>query len=193
MLRWFRSVLLIASALLLVARPAPGMETERDQQRGRGALTAAVSEALRISSPAFGAGAAIPRRYSGEGEDLSPPLSWSDPPEGTRSFALVCDDPDAPSSRPWVHWVAYAIPASARGLPEAATEGLVHGRNDFGRRAYGGPMPPPGHGVHHYRFRLYALDGEIAAGPGLSKAELLCAMEGKVLAEATLVGTYERP
>jgi Raf kinase inhibitor-like YbhB/YbcL family protein len=149
-------------------------------------------KALYLTSPVFAANGPIPRRYTGEGEDVSPPLSWSGVPTHSKELALICDDPDAPQPTPWVHWVAYAIPPMLTGLPENAHENVIEGRNDFGRRGYNGPMPPPGHGVHHYHFRLYALDQSLQRGPGITKQQLLEAISGHVLAEGELVGTYER-
>jgi hypothetical protein len=152
---------------------------------------------VRLESSAFRDGAPIPATHSRDGGDVSPPLSWTDPPAGTRSFALVCDDPDAPRGT-WVHWVLWDIPAAARSLAEGAGSsekpagGGVHGSNDFEERRWGGPAPPRGHGVHHYRFHLYALDAELTLKPGATRAALDDAMKGHVLADATLVGTYRR-
>jgi Raf kinase inhibitor-like YbhB/YbcL family protein len=148
--------------------------------------------AIQVSSSAFEPGGVIPRKHTGEGQDVSPPLTWADVPEGTREIALICDDPDAPTPRPFVHWVVYKIPADRSGLPEGSTQGALEGENDFGGTGYGGPMPPRGHGVHHYRFKVYALDAELEAAAGLTKDRLLEAMEGQILAEGELVGTYER-
>ena len=147
---------------------------------------------IEVSSPAFEAGATIPKRYTGEGQDVSPPLRWSRLPEGTRELAIICDDPDAPGQKPFVHWVLYKIPADRRELPEGSTEAALEGRNDFGGTGYGGCMPPRGHGVHHYHFKVYALDTELDAPAGLSKDELLSAMEGHILDAGELVGTCER-
>jgi Raf kinase inhibitor-like YbhB/YbcL family protein len=147
---------------------------------------------IQVSSPAFEPGGTIPRKYTGEGQDLSPPLAWSGLPGGTRELALVCDDPDAPTSKPFVHWVVYKIPADLSGLPEGGARGALEGENDFGGTGYGGPMPPRGHGTHRYRFKVYALDAELGVAGGLTKDELLRAMEGHVLAQGELVGTYER-
>ncbi len=155
---------------------------------------------LTVSSSAFGHNEAIPTKYTGEGQDVSPALSWSGVPAGTRELALICDDPDAPRAEPWVHWVIYKIPPGGTGLPQnvAKTEtlatpaGAVQGTNSWGRVGYGGPMPPPGHGVHHYHFKLYALDSPLDLGPGATKDELLAAMQGHILAQGELVGTYER-
>ncbi len=147
---------------------------------------------MKLESPAFKDGQPIPRRHTGEGEDLSPALAWSGVPPGTKEFALVCDDPDAPREKPWVHWVLYGIPAGTTGLKEASKGVGVDGKNDFGRPGYGGPMPPKGHGIHHYRFRLYTLDAALDLGPGATKDQLLAALKGHILAETELVGTYER-
>ncbi len=158
---------------------------------------------LSITSPAFTQGHPIPKKYSGEGEDISPPLSWSGVPENAKELALICDDPDAPSPQPWVHWVIYKIPADAKGLPEAIPRrpqlqepaGAVQGKNSWpsgDTLGYRGPMPPPGHGVHHYYFRLYAVDRQLDQPPGLSKNALLESIRGHVLAEGVLMGTYQR-
>lgn len=111
-------------------------------------------------------------------------------PEGTRELALICDDPDAPSAEPWVHWLLYALPADSDGLAAGESGGGVEGVNGWSRSGYRGPMPPRGHGVHHYHF--YALDAPLDLGARASKVQLLRAMEGHVLACGELVGTYER-
>ncbi|MNK99002.1 putative kinase inhibitor protein [compost metagenome] len=147
---------------------------------------------MDLRSPAFENGEPIPPRYTCEGENLSPPLAWSGVPEKARAMALVLDDPDAPA-KVWVHWVLYNLPPDAGMLPEG-TQGLKatarEGRNDFGDLGYGGPCPP--RGTHRYRFRLFALDEHLDVGEGCSKSELLTAMEGHVLAEAELTGTYAK-
>src|ERR1700736_854590 len=126
---------------------------------------------IELTSTAFREGEPIPKLYTGDGKDLSPPLKWTDPPAGTKSFALVCDDPDAPRGT-WVHWVLFDLPATATGLPagvptsEELPSGGVQGRNDYGDIGWGGPQPPRGHGVHHYGFRLYALDAPLSLAPG---------------------------
>ncbi|MHB0980266.1 MAG: YbhB/YbcL family Raf kinase inhibitor-like protein [Thermoleophilia bacterium] len=155
---------------------------------------------ITIDSSSFAHGGAIPRRYTGDGEDVSPPLKWTGIPEGARELALIVDDPDAPRAEPWVHWVVYKIPADADGLGEDAAgsngaalpAGALQGRNDFGATGYGGPAPPRGHGTHHYHFTLYALDIPLDVAPGADKLGLLTAMEGHILARGELVGTYER-
>jgi Raf kinase inhibitor-like YbhB/YbcL family protein len=145
---------------------------------------------LRLQSNAFEHGEPIPRRHGCEGEDLSPPLAWSGVPEGTRSLALVVDDPDAPAGT-FTHWLGWGIDAAAERLGEG--EGTpVEGRNDFGTSGYRGPCPPPGHGRHRYSFRLYALDSDLGLPHGSDKRELERALEGHTLAVVELVGTYER-
>lgn len=148
--------------------------------------------AIEVSSPAFSPGGSIPKKHTGEGPDISPALTWTGLPEGTKEVALICDDPDAPRPEPWVHWVVYKIPATQTGLPEGSVQGALEGENDFGRTGYDGPMPPKGHGVHHYHFKVYALDADLEAGAGLTKDQLLEAMRGHVIAEGELIGTYKR-
>lgn len=145
---------------------------------------------LRISSPAFGGHGQIPGRHTGDGEDVSPPLEWTGVPEGTRAFALVVHDPDAPLVDGFTHWVTYGIPGDATGLPEGGGN-AVHGTNSFGNEAYNGPAPPPGHGPHHYYFWVYALDAEVDLPPGLDRRALLERIEDHVLEQARVIGTYE--
>ena len=154
---------------------------------------------MKLVSPAFAPKGEIPTRYTCEGDDLSPPLRWSGVPAGTKSLALVVDDPDAPDprapKRTWVHWVLYGIPASATGIEEGAPAdelpaGTRVGTNDWGRTDYGGPCPPIGR--HRYFHKLYALDVDLAELRSTTKADLEKAMAGHVLAQAELVGTYEK-
>jgi Raf kinase inhibitor-like YbhB/YbcL family protein len=143
-----------------------------------------------LESSAFENAEAIPSRHSCEGEDVSPPLRWTNVPEGTRSLALVVDDPDAPGGV-FTHWIAWGLDPAAGELDEGeSAPGEV--RNDFSTTGYRGPCPPPGHGRHRYVFRLYALNAEFELGAGAAKAELEQAIEGHVLTTAELVGTYER-
>lgn len=150
---------------------------------------------IKLASSAFQQRGNIPKIYTGEGDDVSPPLSWSDAPEGTRSFALFCHDPDAPlvtsGAYGFVHWVLYNIPASAMQLAED-NKSYTSGVNSFGRDGYGGPMPPEGHGIHHYFFWILALDAEPDLESGLSMEELLIAIEPIVIGMNRLVGTYSR-
>ncbi|MFQ5945296.1 MAG: YbhB/YbcL family Raf kinase inhibitor-like protein [Anaerolineae bacterium] len=151
---------------------------------------------LEISSAAFTAGGEIPREHTCDGADLSPPLSWTQSPQGTDSLAVICDDPDAPMGT-WVHWVLFNLPGDLMSLPQGVdtspslAEGWRQGRNDFGRTGYGGPCPPPGP-AHRYYFKLYALDGSLELDAGATKAQLLEAMEGHVLAQAEVMGRYAR-
>jgi Raf kinase inhibitor-like YbhB/YbcL family protein len=148
----------------------------------------------------FKNGEPIPPAYTADGLDVSPPLEWTHIPDGTQQYALICDDPDAPRSEPWVHWVVHAIPAVTAGLREGVPpdetlqdpEGAQQGLNDFGRIGYGGPAPPKGHGPHRYRFRLYALDAPLKLPRRATKQQVLDAMQGHVLDVGELVGTYER-
>ncbi|HYZ79472.1 MAG TPA: YbhB/YbcL family Raf kinase inhibitor-like protein [Gaiellaceae bacterium] len=143
-----------------------------------------------LESGAFQNAQAIPSRHSCEGDDVSPPVRWTNVPEGTRSLVLVVDDPDAPGGV-FTHWLAWGLDPAAEGLGEGEPAPR-EGRNDFGTSGYRGPCPPPGHGRHRYVFRLYALDTDVPLGPGATKAELEGATEGHVLTTAELVGTYER-
>jgi Raf kinase inhibitor-like YbhB/YbcL family protein len=159
---------------------------------------------MRLTSPDFKDQETIPARYTGEGEDISPPLEWSDVPEGCQSFVLLCQDPDAPTKpggeHPYVHWLIYNIsPATTSlpaGLPKQASFDLpviaTQGRNSFGQLGYGGPMPPIGHGLHHYEFTLYALSENFRMASGMRRDAILAIIQGFILAEAKLVGTYER-
>ena len=167
-----------------VATPKPG---------GGGSMS------LTVRSSAFDNNTRIPEKYTGDGQDISPPLTWSGVPEGTKELALICDDPDAPMAEPWVHWVIYKLPPDCTGLPEnvpktgtlTSPTGGLQGANSWGKLGYGGPAPPPGP-VHHYHFKLYALDAPLNLGPGADKKKLLDAMKGHTLAEGEFVGTYQR-
>ncbi|MCC5858272.1 MAG: YbhB/YbcL family Raf kinase inhibitor-like protein [Ectothiorhodospiraceae bacterium] len=154
----------------------------------------ALSE-MQLRSSAFGQRQGIPQKHTGEGDDVSPALEWSNPPEGTRAFAVICHDPDAPLVSPgtygFVHWVLYNIPGSVTSLPENCQE-YTAGKNDFGNAGYGGPMPPNGHGVHHYFFWVLALDKALDLPPGLNMWELLEKVEPHCIGMNRLVGTYER-
>ncbi|MBW3597403.1 MAG: YbhB/YbcL family Raf kinase inhibitor-like protein [Planctomycetes bacterium] len=158
---------------------------------------------LRLQTSVFAEDKPIPKRYTGDGEDVSPPLNWIQAPAGTKEFALICDDPDAPRDEPWVHWVLYKIPGDVKELPEGIPRqpaldnppGARQGPNSFPNDnvGYRGPMPPPGHGRHRYYFNLYALDAEIDLSPEeATKEKLLAAMRPHILAETHLMGTYER-
>ncbi|MGN6167889.1 MAG: YbhB/YbcL family Raf kinase inhibitor-like protein [Solirubrobacteraceae bacterium] len=145
---------------------------------------------LEVSSPVFGAHGRIPERHTGDAEDLSPPIEWSGAPQGTRSFAIVAHDPDAPLVDGFTHWVVYGIPGDATGLQEDVQD-HVSGQNSFGNTGYNGPAPPPGHGVHHYYFWVYALDDDLDLEPGLDRRALLARIEDHVIEQARVIGTYE--
>lgn len=151
---------------------------------------------LPLSSTAFKDGDNIPAKYTCEGQDISPPLAWGEPPQNTRSFALIVDDPDATGGL-FSHWVLFNLKANVRELGEGvpATErlknGAIEGKSDFDMIGYGGPCPPPGR-VHRYRFTLYALDRPLDLPRGASKQQLLDAMKGHILAQSHLTGTYQR-
>ena len=150
---------------------------------------------FRIESTEFKQGEDIPKKFTCVGDDSSPELRWTAPPTGTRSFALIVDDPDAPSGT-WVHWVIYDLPAAQRELPggqpkqDQMTGGARQGRNDFGRIGYGGPCPPAG-STHRYYFKLYALDIQLGLQPGATKQDVLAAAKGHVLAEAQLMARFK--
>ena len=148
---------------------------------------------MEVTSSAFQAGQTIPNKYTCEGADISPPLQWSGVPGGVKGLALICDDPVGT----WVHWVLYDLPITATDLAEnvpaleTLPSGAKQGVNDFNRVGYGGPCPPPGK-PHRYYFKLYALDAALLLKPRATKQELLRAMDGHILAEARLSGTYQR-
>lgn len=150
---------------------------------------------IKLTSSAFKDGAMIPARYTCDGKDISPPLNWSEVPEGTQSFALICDDPDAPIGT-WVHWVVYNIPDNVTAFPENVPPhksvmcNILQGMTDFRRIGYGGPCPP--RGTHRYYFKIYALDTMLNLPAGATKRELLRAMEGHILVEGQLMGRYGR-
>jgi Raf kinase inhibitor-like YbhB/YbcL family protein len=154
---------------------------------------------MRIESEAFSEGDRIPDRYTGDGDDVSPPLSLSDLPADTRSIALIVDDPDAPA-KTWVHWLIWGIPAGLTTLPEGVPPkemvenlgGARQGKNDFDGIGWGGPAPPPGHGTHRYRFTAYALGEHIDLDAGATREALEARLEGSTLAQARLTGTYSR-
>lgn len=150
---------------------------------------------MEIRSDAFTEGGMIPTKYTCDGENISPPLSWTGIPEGTRTFALICDDPDAPGGT-WVHWLIWNLPVTARELVEHIPPvellpgGAEQGKNDFRKIGYGGPCPPRGN--HRYFFKLFALDNQLPLKHGAIKTDLLKAMNGHILSEALLMGRYQR-
>ena len=150
---------------------------------------------MQLTSSAFASRGEIPKKHTGEGDDVSPALSWSGAPDGTAAFAVLCHDPDAPLVKPgnygFVHWVLYNLPATTTSLDEGTSHGTV-GANDFGGSGYGGPMPPEGHGVHHYFFWVLALDRDLGLEPGLTLWQFLERAEPHILGMNRLVGTCER-
>lgn len=158
-------------------------------------MTTGSKQSLTVQSPAFAHASSIPREYTSDGANISPPLQWNAPPRGTRSQVVLCEDPDAPSGT-FTHWVLYGVPPTVTeldaGLPRGATlpGGLRQGVNDFEQTGYGGPRPPRGE-LHHYHFRVFALDAEIAPATA-TRPRVLDAMRGHVLAEGELMGTFRR-
>ena len=173
--------------LMAGAGCAPKAEPE-EPAKGAGKLV--------VLCPTFADGAPMPVKYTDDGDNVSPPLRWTGIPESTRSITVICDDPDAPGGA-WVHWILFNIPATETGLEEGIPEaeklpnGARHGLNDFGRPGYGGPAPPSGK-VHHYRFRVYALDAVMILKPRVRRDELEQNMKGHILASGELIGTYKR-
>jgi Raf kinase inhibitor-like YbhB/YbcL family protein len=188
---WFSCVALVAMTMGgcgTKPSPAPALDAATPMpvaQKGDETMTFA------LTSSAFAQGERIPTKYTCNGEDISPPLQWSNPPQGAQSFALIMDDPDAPVGT-WVHWVLFNLPANIQELPEQATPptGSQEGRNSWGRTGYGGPCPPSG--THRYFFKLYALDTTADLTSSADKTRLLKAMEGHILAQAEVMGTYSR-
>jgi Raf kinase inhibitor-like YbhB/YbcL family protein len=157
---------------------------------------------ISVGSPALVADQTMPRDYTPDGRNLSPPLTWSNVPAATREIAVVCEDPDAGNPPPFVHWVIYKIPATAKGLPEgipidpaaampAGIAGAIQGVSGFRRAIYRGPAPPPGK-PHHYHFVVFALDADLGLKPGLTRADLLAAIAGHVIGQGEIVSIYER-
>jgi Raf kinase inhibitor-like YbhB/YbcL family protein len=197
----FEFPLLAAAALLCACGPA--RPTNTGQPDSVSAAAAAFSQrqggdamAFTVQSTAFTAGGTIPARYTCDGANLSPALSWKDAPAGTQSLALIADDPDAPAGT-WTHWILWNLPPQATLLPEGVppsetlANGARQGRNNFQRLGYGGPCPPPGK-AHRYFFRLYALDARLDQKPGAVRSELEAAMQGHVLAQSEWMGRYAR-
>ena len=181
--RWFRTVTLFCLVCGWITG-APGL----GQTPGK--------KDMQLTSSAFTEGGSIPAEFTCEGKDISPPLKWSGAPARAKSLALIVDDPDAPAGT-WVHWVLYNLPASTSELPENASRppsilgSAAQGLNDFRRSGYGGPCPPPGK-PHRYFFKLYALDSELSLRRGSTKKDLEKAMQGHILTQAQLMGTYKR-
>lgn len=186
--------------MTIIRRSAKALGIALALTLGHAATAAAVPETILVSSEAFAHDTDMPLRYSAYGDNVSPDLSWRNLPEGTKQLALILDDPVVDTLQPFVHWIAYNIPASANGLPEglspdaivthAGLEGMINGANGIRRSGYFGPRPPADGKVHTYNFRIYALDHEMNLADGLNKESLLRAMEGHVLATGLLTGNY---
>jgi Raf kinase inhibitor-like YbhB/YbcL family protein len=151
----------------------------------------ACDAALNVESPAFAANGELPRRATADGEDVSPEIRWSDGPPGTREFVVLCEDPDAPIAKPFVHWLVHGIDPATHAIDDGASI-AEEGKNGFHRIGYSGAAPPPGHGTHHYHFEVFALDRTLDVSEACTRDELVDAMAGHVLARGDLVGTYAR-
>lgn len=147
---------------------------------------------LRVASPAFSSGERIPTRHTGEGEDISPTLQFSGVPEESQELAVICHDPDAPLPHGATHWIVTGIPPDTAEITEDRGDAFVQGATDLGKNAYGGPMPPPGHGTHYYYFFVYALDANLGVAPGITRLELLDKIAPHLIEMNRLVGTYDR-
>ncbi len=153
-----------------------------------------------VTTTAFERDKTIPTRFTADGDDVSPALAWSGVPNGAKTLAVICDDPDAPTAEPWVHWVIFNIPTSLKSLPEGiektsspkSVSGASQGQNTWGKRGWNGPSPPKGHGVHHYHFKVYALNETLTVTGEVDKKKLLAAMENHVVGQGEIIGTYER-
>lgn len=182
-----KTLLLLTAALSLVVTPQVFADDLSEKAR--------FSMKIEVTSSAFKQGEMIPSKYTCDGDDMSPPISWSGIPPQAKSIALISDDPDAPMGT-WVHWVLFNIPPDMAGLPEdlppekVLDNGSVHGINDSRQFGYGGPCPPGG--VHRYFFKVYALDKKVSLGPGATKKDLEREMAGHILGEGQLMGRYKR-
>jgi Raf kinase inhibitor-like YbhB/YbcL family protein len=183
-------ILWVIGILCFSNSPTEGAKSAREKEKGE------VVMSFELRSVAFEEGGNIPKEYTCDGANISPPLGWGDPPEQTKSFALLVEDPDAPG-KTWVHWIIFNLPPEVRQLSDNIPKQKTlagnqrQGTNDFGKIGYGGPCPPKG-APHRYFFRLYALDKMLDLKPGATKSELLKAMEGHILAKAELMGRYQR-
>ena len=186
-----RSIGIVTVGILIIALSACGQARKQsDPEPGENAMT------LKVNSPAFEDGNNIPVEYTGDGADVSPPLNWDKVPDAAAALVVIADDPDAPAGT-WVHWVIYNILPTRDGLPrnvptdERVLDGACQGTNDFKKIGYGGPAPPAGK-AHRYFFTVYAVDQKLEDKPGMSKKEVLDAIDGHVLAKGKTMGTYQR-
>jgi len=193
---WRRDFLLFFIVILVFSMISCARNEKQVKPKGKEVVKEeSVTAVIQLTSSAFKEGELIPSKYTCDGEDISPPLSWSNVPKGTKSLALICDDPDAPIGT-WIHWVVYNIPPTVNQLPEGipATEAIPNGAkqgiSDFKRLGYGGPCPPSG--THRYFFKLYALDTQLQLKSEATKEDLVGAMEGHTLGTGQLIGKYKR-
>ncbi len=183
-MRRLAGLLILTLTLVLVSCGGPAVSTPL------------ATATLTVTSPAFAEGGAIPAKYTAAGVDVSPPLAWGQAPAGTASFALLLEDLDAPGGI-FTHWLVYNIPPTEAGFGEGVPvgeqlpNGARQGKNSFGKLGYGGPNPPPG-AAHRYRFKVFALDSKLPAQSGMMRTQLLTAMQGHVLAQGELNGTYKK-
>jgi Raf kinase inhibitor-like YbhB/YbcL family protein len=193
----------ITLSTLIFSNAAEPPGNKQPSTRGAAAKQKDKRMIIQITSSAFKEGQPIPKKYTGEGDDVSPPLSWTGVPETAKELVLICDDPDAPTNEPWVHWVIYKIPADVKDLKEGIPRktrltdppGALQGKNSWpnGQNiGYRGPMPPPGHGTHRYYFKLYALEAKLSVEPGLNKKSIMQEIEHHIVAQGQLMGTYHR-
>ncbi len=183
----------ILMAMMLPLLGCAGKGSGHENTKAEATMSEDSTYRIVVTSGAFKEGEMIPSKFTCDGPDISPPLSWAAPPELTKSLAIIADDPDAPMGT-WVHWVIFNIPANTRGLEESVPpsdslpDGSRQGKNDFRKYGYGGPCPP--RGTHRYYFKLYALDTMLALRPGCSSSELLKAMDGHIVGRGVLMGKY---
>lgn len=167
----------------------------RQVKAGLQTLKRRMAHTLIVSSKSFKDGQIMPKKYTCAGDNTSPHIFWSNVPEATKTFVLICDDPDAPTQDPWVHWIVFNIPATQNELEEnylSENSELCQGLNSFNKQEYGGPCPPIGHGMHHYAFKVYALDTKLELESGATKNDLESAMIGHILATGELIGKFMR-
>ena len=186
---------MLKNIVVLVVAPILLFCSCKDSKQADSGAVGGKKMEIKITSPAFEDGGLIPAKYTCDGADISPSLQWETVPEGTKSIALICDDPDAPMGT-WVHWVLFNLPAETKELPakfpddETLPDGTRQGITDFGKTGYGGPCPPSG--THRYFFKIYALDKKIDTVAIADKAQLLKTMEGHILGQGQLIGKYKR-
>ena len=185
------SMMITSCASSATSTPQPSATVVAESETTATETTATeATMSLTLTSDAFANGQSIPAKYSCVGKNISPALAWNEPPAGTQSFALIVDDPDAPMGT-WVHWVLFNLPANVRSLQENTdASGIAVGKNSSGNMRYDGPCPPSG--THRYFFKLYALDSALSLSPGVTKEQVINAMQGHILAQSELMGTFSK-